>query len=73
VEIDTDWYCEQLLRAADEVLQSLGVPRRILQAWLAGEGSYWAPEDFVHNTPLEFPLLEEIHQKLSKNKRPVYH
>src|SRR3989337_2719778 len=25
VDIDTDWYCEQLLRAADEVLQPLGV------------------------------------------------
>lgn len=73
VEIDTDWYCEQLLRAADEVLQPLGVPRHILQAWLAGEGSYWTPEDFVHNTPLELPLLEEIHQKLSQKKRPVYH
>jgi len=69
VELDIDWYCEQLLRAADEVLQPLGVGKETLEAWLAGQGSYWAPEDFVHKSPVELPLLEEINQKGSQRKQ----
>ena len=69
VDIDTDWYCEQLLRAADEVLQPLGVGKETLEAWLAGDGSYWAPEDFVHSSPMELPLLEEIRQKRRSSGR----
>jgi DNA polymerase-2 len=72
VELDTAWYCEQLLRAADEVLQPLGVPKEILKAWLAGDGSYWSPEDFIGSTPVELPLLEGITQKHGRQRKPQF-
>lgn len=57
VEIDVGWYMEQLIRAADEVLSPLGVPRDILSDWFTGQGVYWLPEDYVNQTPVRWPLL----------------
>ena len=57
VEIDVDWYMEQLIRAADEVLSPLGVPREVLSDWFTGQGVYWLPEDYVNQTPVRWPLL----------------
>ncbi len=57
VEIDTDWYKEQLIRAADEVLSPLGIPKDVLSDWLTGQGVYWMPEDYVNQTPVRWPLL----------------
>lgn len=68
IEIDTDWYAEQLLRAADEVVYSLGVSREVLRGWLNGEAGYWTPEDFVNRTPAELPLLEEIAKHAHEKK-----
>lgn len=63
LDLDTDWYCEQLLRAADEVLSPLGVPKDVLSAWLKDQGVYWAPTDFVDHIPSHWPLLDQsIHQ-----------
>lgn len=47
------------------MLQPLG-SARILETWLADEGSYWSLEDFIGSTPVELPLLEEINQKRSR-------
>ena len=58
--IDADWYCDQLLRAADEVLRPFGVPRHILEAWFDDDGAYWTPEDYVKKTPQVLPLDEEV-------------
>ena len=66
-ELDIQWYAEQLLRAADEVLYSLGVTREILRGWLYDHAGYWTPEDYVNRAPAELPLLEEI-AKQSRHK-----
>ncbi|HSS95594.1 MAG TPA: DNA polymerase domain-containing protein, partial [Terriglobales bacterium] len=58
IDIDAQWYCEQLLRAANEILFSLGVSKEVLSAWLKDRGTYWSPEDFAHRTPIQLPLLE---------------
>ena len=63
VNLDTNWYCEQLLRAADEVLSPLGVPKDVLLAWFTDQGAYWIPEDYVDNTPITWPLLEVIRRR----------
>jgi len=55
--LDTEWYCEQLLRAADEILFPLGVPKDLLSDWLTNKGVYWLPEDYVSHTPIRWPLL----------------
>lgn len=55
--IDIEWYCEQLIRAADEVLQPLGVPREVLDRWLKNEPSYWRPKDFAQKSAYRWPLL----------------
>jgi DNA polymerase-2 len=60
VNLDADWYCEQLLRAADEVLSPLGVPKDVLLAWLTDQGAYWTPEDYIDDAPIIWPLLERI-------------
>jgi len=60
IEIDTAWYCEQLLRAADEVLYSFGIPKQTLKTWLDGNGGYFVPEDYIALKPNELPLLNEI-------------
>ncbi|MEX2144498.1 MAG: DNA polymerase domain-containing protein, partial [Anaerolineales bacterium] len=70
MEIDTAWYAEQLLRAADEVLYSLGVPREVLRGWLFGKPGYWTPEDYVNKTPAELPLLAQI-AKYSPEKNRI--
>jgi hypothetical protein len=67
-ELDADWYCEQLLRAADEIMQPFGVPKDILAVWLAGRATYWGPEDFIEKAPLRLPILEEIAQTRRKRK-----
>ncbi|MEX1247578.1 MAG: DNA polymerase domain-containing protein [Anaerolineales bacterium] len=73
IELDTDWYGEQLLRAADEILQPLGVPKEVLKAWLTAEGAYWRPEDYIRQAPLEMPLLQEIvHQKRERGYLPLH-
>lgn len=61
--LDTDWHCEQMLRAADEVLSPLGVPKDILAAWFNDHGVYWTPEDYARETPILWPLLEQIFQQ----------
>lgn len=61
--LDTGWYCEQLLRAADEILSPLGVPKDVLSAWFTDQGVYWRPEDYVCKTPIRWPLLEWILRK----------
>jgi DNA polymerase elongation subunit (family B) len=48
IDLDTQWYCDQLLRAADEILSPFGVPKDTLEDWLNDRGVYWLPEDFVH-------------------------
>ncbi len=70
IEIDIKWYAGQLLRAADEVLYSLGVSREVLRGWLFGEAGYWVPEDYVNRVPIELPLLEEL-AKHSQNKKRI--
>lgn len=59
VNLDSGWYCEQLLRAADEILSPLGVPKEVLSAWFNDEGVYWLPEDYVDGTPTRWPLLKQ--------------
>ena len=59
-ELNFDWYGKQLLRAADEVLSSFGIPKHVLAAWLAGHGGYWSPEAFVLEAPLDWPLLKSF-------------
>jgi DNA polymerase-2 len=59
-ELDVNWYAEQLVRAADEVLSPLGVPYESLRAWFFGEGVYWSPTDYVYETPFRLPLLQAI-------------
>jgi DNA polymerase elongation subunit (family B) len=60
VDMDTTWYCDQLLRAADEVLCPFGVPKRVLSAWLNDQGSYWTAVDYVNETRIPLPMLEAI-------------
>jgi len=60
MDLDTDWYAEQLLRAADEILSPLGVYKEDLWAWFRDEGVYWGPRDYIEQTPLRWPLLEQI-------------
>jgi DNA polymerase elongation subunit (family B) len=47
IDLDTQWYCDQLLRAADEILSPFGVPKDTLEDWFNERGVYWLPEDFV--------------------------
>ncbi|MGH2583168.1 MAG: DNA polymerase domain-containing protein [Anaerolineales bacterium] len=56
-ELDVAWYGEQFVRAADEILSPFGVPKEVLAAWLADRGTYWAPEDYVLETPVDSPLF----------------
>jgi DNA polymerase-2 len=58
VEIDVDWYAEQLIRAADEVLSPFGIPKDLLVTWLIEDGYYWLPEDYVCHTEHDLPLVE---------------
>jgi DNA polymerase-2 len=65
--LDADWYGEQILRAADEVLSPFGVPNEVLAGWLEGSGSYWSPEDFIAEIPLRWPILEHIRRVQKTN------
>lgn len=65
-DLDNEWYAEQLVRAADEILSPLGVPYESLRAWFFGEGVYWAPSDYIHSTPLRWPLLQAINSRSAK-------
>ncbi len=65
--LDVDWYAEQILRAADEVLSPFGVPCEVLAGWLEGAGSYWSPEDFIAEVPLRWPVLEHIRRAQKAN------
>lgn len=56
-ELDLDWYCRQLARAAQEVLHCFGISRELLDDWMNGRGTYWTPEDFVERLPNRLPLL----------------
>jgi DNA polymerase-2 len=56
-DLDTEWYCGQLLRAADELLSSFGIPREMLRDWLTDKGVYWLPQDFINQSPTLLPLL----------------
>lgn len=69
--LDTDWYCEQLLRAADEILSPLGVPKDVLSAWCTDQGTYWLPEDYVRETPIRWPLLEQVIRQSREAKNRV--
>lgn len=68
VEIDAQWYGEQLLRAADEILYCFGVPKDLLSTWLKGNGAYWSPQDYADGILDQLPLLGGIakNRKLSK-------
>lgn len=68
-ELDTDWYCEQLARAADELLQPFGVPKETLVAWLAAKATYWRPEDFLEGAPVQLPVLDLISKVKRKNRQ----
>lgn len=56
-ELDTDWYCRQLARAAQEVLHCFGISQELLDAWLNGRGTYWTPQDFAEHQPDRLPLF----------------
>jgi DNA polymerase-2 len=64
LDVDREWYCDQLLRAADEVLCAFGVTKETLSDWLHGRATYLTPHDFRYGKPLEFPLLAEIQTQL---------
>jgi len=69
IEIDKDWYGDQLIRAADEVLSPFGVPKDELFAWFADQGAYWLPEDYIYRRPLRWPLLDMVSES-TKNSPP---
>lgn len=73
LDLDTEWYGEQLARAADEILSPLGVPKDVLWAWFTGEGVYWAPEDYVQRTPVRWPILEGIRRQRGPQHAPQHH
>jgi len=54
--IDTARYKELLFRAIDEVLQPLGVTKRVLKNWIFSEASYLLPPGLLHPR-LEMPLF----------------
>lgn len=72
VEIDTQWYGEQLLRAADEILYCFGVPKDLLSTWLKGQGAYWSPQDYVDGVLNQLPLLEGIAKNRRSGKTPTH-
>jgi len=57
--IDTARYKELLFRAADEVLQPLGVTENVLRNWLFSEASYLVPPGLLHHR-LEMPLFADL-------------
>ena len=54
--IDIARYKELLFRAIDEVLQPLGVTKRVLKNWIFSEASYLLPPGLLHPR-LEMPLF----------------
>jgi DNA polymerase-2 len=60
-ELDIDWYCEQLVRAADELFQPFDVLKDLLAAWLSENPCYWKPQDFVSGIPINLPILNRIY------------
>jgi DNA polymerase-2 len=60
-ELDTEWYCDQLVRAADELFQPFDIPRDLLAAWLSEKPCYWTPQDFVSGIPIDLPILNQIY------------
>lgn len=67
-KLDVEWYCDQLLRAADEVLCSFGIPKATLQEWLRGSPTYAVPQDYVRTAPAELPMLREIDDRVRNRK-----
>lgn len=65
VEIDVDWYVEQLIRAADEVFSPFGIPKDVLATWLIEDGCYWIPEDYISHAKHDLPLIEFTNSETS--------
>jgi DNA polymerase elongation subunit (family B) len=62
VDLDITWYCEQLLRAADEVFSPFGIRKEVLESWLTNRGTYWLPKDFLNCVPIRWPLDQMLSQ-----------
>jgi DNA polymerase-2 len=61
--VDRVRYRELLIRAAEEILQPLGVTEKILKNWLISEAGYLAPPGFLKsNDPvkLALPLMADL-------------
>ncbi len=57
LHVDTDWYCESLLRAAHEILQPYGIEQSVLAEWLSAGSSYFQPEDYRDAVKKDLPLF----------------
>ena len=56
-------YTEHVIRAVQEMLQSLGVMESILKSWKIAEVGYLAPPELLattHPTRLDLPLLANL-------------
>ncbi|MGZ9222869.1 MAG: DNA polymerase domain-containing protein [Anaerolineales bacterium] len=57
--IDTARYKELLFRAVHEVLQPLGVTKKVLRNWMFSQASYLLPPGLLHSR-LEMPLFANL-------------
>jgi len=57
--VDIPKYKELLFRAAYEIFQPLGVPRKVLRNWIFSQASYLLPPGLLHHR-LEMPLFANL-------------